>query len=500
MGFADWIARRKGYVKPEEMKPAKRRSFSASQVGRLTNSWTTTPKPIDTDIQNGLRRLVARSREQSINNDYVRRFFALTKSNVVGPNGITLQGKIVDNNGETDKLANKALEEGWQEFGRYGNFDVTGQHSFVSACNLFIETVAKDGEVLAIIHNRWKYNKFRFAIEFIDTQSLDVEFNKQLDNGNVIKMGVELNAWRRPVAYHLTTTSKTAYDYEHHGKRYKRIPAEYVIHRFLPEAAFQTRGFPWTVSSMMRLNMLAGYEESELVAARVASSKMGFFTSDVGSNAEYTGEETDENGNIITEAEPGTFEQLPEGVRLETFDPSHPANAYETFIKATLRGAAAGLGVSYFTLANDLENVNYSSGRLGTLEDREIWKAIQKWMVDCWCYPIFNAWLENALLTESLTVAGKPLKASRIDKYKKISWQPRRWAWTDPQKEMSAYKTGVEENFISVSAVIREQGRDPDEVYQEIADDKRRFKELNIEPIKPGSPGFLMGEGNEASE
>lgn len=496
MGLTDFFAKRKGYVKPDPKKTA-RRSFSAAQISRLTNSWTTTPKPIDTDIQNGLRLLVARSREQSLNNDYVRRFLSLTKSNVIGPNGITLQARIADKNGRQDEHANQAIESGWKEFCRFGNFDVTGQHSFISACNLFIETVAKDGEALAVIHDRWKHNKFKFAIEFLDTQALDVEYNRELKNGNVIKMAVELNGFRRPVAYHLSTTSKTAYDYEHNGKRYKRIPAKNIIHRFLPESAFQTRGFPWTVSSLMRLNMLAGYEESELVAARVASGKMGFFTSETGSGAEYTGDEHDDDGNIITEAEPGTFEQLPEGVRLETFDPSHPSNAYEIFIKSTLRGIAAGLGVSYFTLANDLEGVNYSSGRLGTQEDRELWKALQNWMIETVCYPVYNRWLENALLTQSLLVAGKPLKISRTEKYRAVFWQPRRWAWVDPQKDMNAYQTALENNLISPSAVIRERGGDPDEVFAEIARDRERFKQLNIETQnKPADAGFLMGEEN----
>lgn len=495
MSFTDWLARRKGYIKPDEIKHSKKRSFSAAQVGRLTNSWTTTPKPLDTDIRNGLSKLVARSREQSLNNDYVRRFLALTKSNVVGSTGIVLQARVSDTNGQSDDLANKAIELGWKEFCRYGTFDVTGQHSFISACNLFIETVAKDGEVLAIVHNRWRHNKFRFALEFVDTQSLDIEHNRELSNGNVIQMSVELNGWRRPVAYHILTTSKTAFDYTLKGKNYRRVPAEKVIHRFLPEAAYQTRGFPWTVSSLMRLNMLNGYEESELVAARVASGKMGFFTSEAGSNAEYTGDETDIDGNVITEAEPGTFEMLPEGVKFEPYDPVHPTNAFEPFVKATLRGIAAGLGVSYFSLANDLESVNYSSGRLGTQEDRELWKSLQNWMIETFCYPLYNQWLENALLTESLTVAGKPLKSSRLEKYKSVTWQPRRWAWVDPQKDMNAYQTALDNNLISPSAVIRERGGDPEEVFKEIAHDREMFKKLNIERApNPQTSGLFAGE------
>jgi capsid protein len=46
-----------------------------------------------------------------------------------------------------------------------------------------------------------------------------------------------------------------------------------------------------------------------------------------------------------------------------------------------LRGAANGAGVSYNALANDLENVNYSSIRAGVQEDQAHWKTLQQFMI-----------------------------------------------------------------------------------------------------------------------
>lgn len=488
MGLIDYFARKRGYVKPEEMK---KRSFSGAQISRLTSSWTTTPKPIDTDIRNGLRILRARSREQSINNDYVRRFLNLTKSNVIGPNGIVLQARSMDEDGTLDTMANNAIEEAWNDWGDFGIPDVTGCMSWLDIQKLFIETIAKDGEVLILIHKNWSQNAYRFALEFVDVECLDIEFNTELKNGNVIRMGVEFNRYRRPVAYHLITTSPTAEHYEHNGKKYQRIPADRVIHRYLPESVWQSRGFPWLASALMRMNMLNAYEEAELVAARVASAKMGFFEQAEG--GEYAGEETDTDGNFITDAEPGTFEVLPQGVSFKSWEPNHPTTAFGDFVKVILRGISSGLGVSYFSLANDLEGVNYSSGRLGTLEDREAWKALQNWMITSFCKPIYQQWLDNALLAGAIKVAGKAPSSQKYDKFKRVSWQPRRWAWVDPQKDMNAAKTAIEANIRSTSDVIREQGRDPEEVWQEIAQERKRWKELNIEPAEAG---FLMPEEN----
>ena len=486
MGIIDYLAKRRGYVKTEEKSPeikSRKRSFAGAKVGRLTASWVTQPKPIDADIRAGLRTLRARIRDESLNNDYVRRFLAVTKSNVVGPQGIVLQARSKDGE-KLDEKANKAIEDAWVLWGKQGSPDVTGQHSWRSLQRLFIETAPKDGEVLVRKIKNWSGNTFRFALQLIDVESLDVDYNRDLGEGRSINMAVELNEWRKPIAYHILTTSSTADYYSYGGKKYIRIPASEIIHAFLPESVWQTRGFPWLSSAMTRMNMLNGYEEAELVAARTASAKMGFFETDAGGVGEYVGDEIDDEGNVITDAEPGSLEQLPPGMKFSSWDPQHPSTAFKDFVKANLRGIAAGLGISYHTLANDLEGVNYSSGRLGALEDREAWKALQEWMIEVFCMPVYEEWLYMALLTKSIPINGGSLKGSRMDKYLKVSWQPRRWAWVDPQKDMKANTEAIGNRIRSRSDVIRERGDDPEDVWQEIKRENDRMTELGILPIE----------------
>lgn len=480
----NWFFRKKA---PEMPQKVQKRGFEAAKTGRLTASWTTQPKPIDTDIHAGLKKLRARSRDLALNNDYVCRFLSLTRSNVIGPSGIVLQSKAQSIRGNPDTKAIEAIESSWSDWTRHGNTDTTGQHSFISLLGVIIETVAIDGEFLAIKHTGYPHNHHGFAIELLDVELLDTENNQQLRNGNAIRMGVELDEWRRPVAYHLITSKSTDTDYTYNGRKYRRVPAEQVIHGFLPRAAWQTRGIPWLAPSMMRLNMLAGYEEAELVAARVASAKMGILYRESGS-AEYTGE-SDERGDFVTDAEPGSFEIAPDGYKLQAWDPAHPATAYSDFIKGVLRGIAAGLGVSYHTLANDLEGVNYSSGRLGALEDRELWKSLQNWLIETFCAPVYESWLTHSLLSEQIIAGAQTLPARSIDKYLNVTWQPRRWAWVDPQKDMNANIAAIEQGLRSRSDVIREQGRDPDDVWQEIKREQDRMRELGIKIVQVNQTG-----------
>ncbi|MBT7026249.1 MAG: phage portal protein [Verrucomicrobia bacterium] len=52
---------------------------------------------------------------------------------------------------------------------------------------------------------------------------------------------------------------------------HERIPASEIIHPFITDRIAQTRGTPWMVSAMTRLQMLGAYEEAELPHPRWAS-------------------------------------------------------------------------------------------------------------------------------------------------------------------------------------------------------------------------------------
>lgn len=471
MSFSDGID---GLV-PAPRK-VQRRGYQAAQISRLVSSWTTVPKPADADIRAGLRIARARCRDAAQNNDYVKHYLRLTKSNVIGHAGIMLKPRSQDDNGNMDAGANDAIKEAFTRWSTMGIPDVTGRLSWIGIQQLFLETVAKDGECFIRKHPNWERNEFRYALEFIDAEAVDPMLTKDLGNGRVINMGIELDEWRRPAAYYVRTLSATSDIYEYNGNRYKRIPAEQIIHGFLPDSSLQTRGFPWLAISLMRTHMLKGYEEAELVAARTASAKMGFFEVDPNApgDAEYEGEE-DADGAMLTDAEPGSLEMLPPGYKFNSWDPQHPTTAFDSFIKANLRGMAAGLGVSYFSLANDLTGVNYSSGRLGSLEDREVWKALQSWLIDILVRPIVEEWLALALLAGQITLpTGRPLPAQKLRKFKRIHYQGRRWPWVDPKNDLEAQGIALDRKLTSPQRVIIEQGNDPGE----ILDDWKEWEEM----------------------
>jgi len=445
-----------------------RRSFDAAKSSNLLADWGTYPNTSDEALRNSLRSLRARARQQVDNNPYVRRFASAVTSNVVGPRGIVLQARIKDQ-GKLSAAANDAIEETWESWGRSRYCDVAGKQTWRDIQRLFLRTVAVDGEAILRMYRGKRFGPHRFAVQFIDPELLDVDKNEILADGRVIRMGVEYDFYRRPVAYWFIDSAPTLDGgLQMHTGKHVRVSADEIIHAFVIERVNQTRGLPWLVASLFRLKMLGAYEDAALVAARVGASKMGFIYSEDGAN--FTGDDEDEAGSVIEDVEPGVFRQLPAGMRVESFSPEYPRGEYSEFQKAMLRGISAGMLVSYSTLSQDLEGVNYSSIRAGLLEERDQWRVLQEWLADVLCAPVFHTWLEMQMLQKSIAVDGAPLNVEDIAQFERVVWRGRRWDWVDPLKEMQAAALGVEARLLTRSSVIRDRTQDdPSDVIAEMA-------------------------------
>lgn len=468
-------------------QPRGARIYQAALQDRLTASWTISPRSVDEWLRTNLRPLRARSREQYANNDYARRFIGMVKANVIGPAGIGMQARVVSRRGNPDNNANDGIEAAWRDWGRRENCDHRRRLSWREMQRVFVATVAMDGEFIAQKMRGPRHNRYGYALQLIDPELLPVEYNRPESN---IHMGIEYDADDRPVAYHFTTTARDG-SYQWAGRTYRRVEAKDIIHEYVQEYVGQRRGIPWMATALMRLNMLGGFEEAAIVAARAGASKMGFFVSPDGEPP--TGDDKDGAGNMITEASPGHFDTVPAGYDFRTYDPAYPSGEFGDFVKACLRGIAAGLEVSYHGLSNDLEGVNFSSIRAGVLEEREVWKGLQEWVIDVFARPVFEGWLNMGLMRNVITTAtGARLPYEQIEKYEAVSWQPRRWAWVDPLKDMQASKEAIAANLRSRSDVIRDMGRDPEEVWREMQRETEMMQQfgLTTEPAAKAGSSF----------
>lgn len=455
--------------------------FKASRVDPL-DAWPSIPIAPDTFISLRQQVLVARSREQWSNNDYVRGYIRRCRQNIVGDHGVKLHSRVAKKNGKLDRVAVKAIETAFEEWAQPGNCDVTGKLSWRELQALAVEHAARDGEyIFRKIYSSADAGPFGFALQVIDPQRLPVKYEQTNygQNGHFIRQGIEFNQYGRPVAYHFSSTDEwNNYFYTYAGNGYVRIPAKQIIHGFVTEMAGQKRGLPWTATGLFRMRHLEGFENSAVQNAHASASKMGFIK-----YREGFGPEADDDDDVAgsINADRLSFHELPEGAELDKFDPLYPNGEFAVFNKAMLRGAATGWGVAYNGLANDLEGVNFSSIRDGKIDERETWKELQVWLIKGLCRPVFEEWLAISLLKQMIVAPnGNPLPASKLAAYREAHHQGRRWPWIDPKADATAKVTEIRAGLNSPTNVIRESGREPEQVYAEIAEDIQLMKANGI--------------------
>lgn len=453
-----------------------RKNYDAAIISRLTQDWSVSPLSADAEIRRSYRTLRARSRELERNDPYARNYLFLAENNVIGSKGIGVQMKIQkrEKKRENGKLisvldtdANELVEAAWKRQCRRENFTVQKTLSATAAWKLILRAVLRDGDCL-IRKVRGYPNEFGFALQLIESDYLDETYNdcRTLPNGNEVRMGVEIDAvWKFPVAYWLLATHPGDWHYgtTAYSQKRIRIPVEDIIHPVRFERFGQTRGVPAAVAAMLRLNMLGGYDEAELAAARAHACTVMQWLTEV-PEEEYDKHFDPEEKAPVFDLNPATVVDPPMGKKLEMLQPTHPNDAYPDFTKAQVRGAAAAFGVSYTSLAGNLEDVNFSSIRAGLLEEREGWKGMQTWFIDDVVTQIFEAWLQMAMLTKLSS-----LPFDEFDRINAPEFKPRHWPWVDPLKDIQAAKEAINARLDTRSNIIGELGGDFEDTIDEIA-------------------------------
>lgn len=460
MGFFDLFTRKK------EKKPTSghhKRYFNAARYDRFTAGWQTSNDDINKELNSDLDALRSRARDIVKNNEFGKKFRDMCVTNIIGPAGFQLQARSVTYvNGEAkpDDLDNDAIERAFALWAKRGVCEITGKLSFLGVTKLLIGTMPSDGEFLVrIVRGADAGNAWGFALQVIDVQRLATKLNRErTSNHNAIVMGIEVDQYQRPVNYWLKV-----------GRDYEQVPADDMLHGYMPEHVSQLRGIPWAASSILTLHHLSKLEESAMLAARKGADTIGFFYTEDGEAPSLGGEDPVDDQPIEVSV-PGSYDTLPDGVRFAANETRYPDNMLEGFIKTYQRRIANGFGVTYNGLSNDLEGVNFSSIRSGTIEERDRWMTLQSWFMESFLSVVYIEWLKTALLRGLITLpSGLPLPASKLEKFSRHHWQGRRWQWVDPAKDIAAARDAVKSGIASPQMIAAQQGVSVAEVLADIA-------------------------------
>lgn len=507
MGILDRFRRAKGGevvasepAPPIETKPpgpvVVTRSYRAAELDNYTSDWPATPVTPYALIHQQLSATRARARHEARWNDYAKRYVWMLKQGVIGPRGFTLQGQFRNPDGTIDVVANEAFEAHWQKWATDKRAcDARERMTWTGMLQQAVHGLATDGEILL---RRHLDGPMGIRYEAIDPVLLDLNYQEDFPDGRVIRMGIELDRGNRRLAYHFNRQS-TAYGYGHNyqtGERF-RVPANEIHHIFVPDGIDALRGMPWLATPAYRLHQVGEYENSAVIASRVGANKMGFRKVAPATEG-YTGavRETPK----LEQSEPGAWEDIGLDDDIVTYDPTYPHQQYAEFTKQQLRGVAAGMLVSYPTLSNDLDGVNYTTIRHDSLTERDYYVLVQNFIVECLINDVYADWLRVQL------VRGVPIPrrgggsrnaAVNVTKFSRVHWQGRRWDWVDPQNEIAGATDEVALGVNSRQGIMRAKGRDPEQVWRELEEEKRRGFEIPGAGAPPAATDADQGDDDE---
>lgn len=457
------------------------RAYEGAAQTRRTSNWKTSGASANAEIAGGLARLRNRSRDLVRNNPYGRRAIAALVGNAVGT-GITLG------------IANAQVKKIWNLWVREADF--FGESDFYGLQALAARANFESGDCLLIRVRTSSEDAGRsgvpLKIKVLEGDYLDTGKQGPLENGNTGIAGIEVDKAGRRVAYHLFLNHPGETAVFSPQATSTRVLAEDVIYLFEKERPGQVLGVPRLSSAIMRVRDLDEYQEALLVKKKIEACFAAFVSTDDDSKmmGASSTTETDADGNSrrVEKLAPG---QIIYGRTGESVTFGQPSSSSDSgFTKDALHAIAAGAGCTYEQLTGDLSQVNYSSMRGGRAEFKILveqyrWLTFVPQVLDR-----IYAWFE-----EAASQAGK-IRSTGYD----YVWTPPRWEYVNPLEDVKADKEELAGGLASLSEKLRARGENPDAVFKEIAEERKRLDELGIEVSYSSKAAAAKPSATEADE
>jgi lambda family phage portal protein len=421
------------------------------------------------------------------NHDLARGILNTLVQNTIGANGISVEPTPRGPNGEIDEGIAQLLGDLWDDWTKLP--EVTGEFDWPRAQRMLARSWFRDGEVL-FQHLRGNVpflnhgTTVPYSIELIEADLLPIDYD---DTAKRISMGIEFNAWGRPVAYHVfkrhpgdqngfVTTSADV----------KRIAAEHVEHIKLIDRIGQGRGLSVFASVLTRLDDLKDYEESERIAAKVAASMTAFIKR--GQPDDYAPERyLDANGVAKTTRHlnmvPGlVIDDLLPGEDVGTIASNRPNPNAASWRKEQLRATSSGVYVSYSSASRDY-NGTYSAQRQELVESWGAYALLTGEFIDQCPRQVYEACVVSALTAGEVELPrGWSLKQLLAAQYVAPAMP-----WIDPVKEATAFDLLERNCLVSGPEIIRKRGGNPRAVRQAEAIWRRQLKADGLSTAAPAA-------------
>ncbi len=343
-----------------------------------------------------------------------------------------------------------------------------------------------------------KMQPFDLRIQLIESDRVTTENSmgtfgliKELEDGNRVVNGVEINSLGEVVAYWICN----CYPNEHTTKKKKwtRVVAfgeetytQNVIHVIESERAEQYRGVPYLAPVIEVLKQLTNYTDAEIMAALVNAIFAIFIETDPDNEEDsFDGTDDDEEGendrnvgsNEIRMGS-GTIHSLAPGERVKPVDPSRPNVNFDLFVTAMSKQIGAALEVPEDILLKKFD-ASYSASRASQMEAWKAFRMRRTWFINDFCQPIYEAWLTEAIIKGYIKAPGFFTNPLVRKAWTTAEWSGPAQGQIDPIKEVTAADKRVASGFSTIEQeTMLINGGDYDKNMEQRKLEKRKMAEL----------------------
>ncbi len=397
-------------------------------------------------------------------------------ANVVGPTGIGVEPQPRRKDGSIHDEFSRQLINLYKDRSRRP--EVTWCHDWAGAQRLLARTWFRDGEVFAqTVEGITPYlnhgTRVPLSLELIEPDLVPMDFSAtSIDNAS-IEQGIEINAWGRPIGYHVlkaypgetTGNART-------GGQTKRIDASRMLHVATRHRIRQLRGVSIFASVLNRFDDLKDYEESERIAAKVAASMAAFIKK--GNPDQY--ETAPNEDQRALKLRPGMiFDDLRPGEEIGTIDTNRPNPNLETYRSGQIKAIAAGTGPTFSSVAKTY-NGTYSAQRQELVEGWIAYATLSAEFSSRIVCPVWEKFVSLAVLSGAVKVPVDVDIATLDDAIYITPQMP----WIDPKKEVEAWGMLEDRAYASGPEIIRKRGGNPMDVIDQQARWRREKESRGI--------------------
>ena len=455
----------------EQVERTSKRSYAAARRTAMTADWLSPGTSQNSEIQESLKVMRNRLRQLERDSDFFKGAVNKLATSIIGENGIRLQSQVRTLRGDKlDDSLNNQIESLWKDCSEdHDSWDAAGQLSLWDMSILAVKNFPHSGEILFRNVNQDFGGPVPFALEVIEADQLADDFQVTNYGNNLIWMGIEINNFRRPVAYHFLPyhPGDTNFINSRTQRNTDRITADQIIHLYITERPGQLRGVPWFHTLGINDRHLGGFITGETEKSRAQANVMGVITpalSDDFVESEEERKRREEMGidRPIQKMGPGTLIYTDPGDTFQGFAPTSPGGNVAPFVEVVLRSMAAGANVSYESFSGDYSKTSFSSARTALLSERDTFRVIQKWFAKHFMNKVYKRWLEAAVLSGKLNIPRYWLDPRF---YCQPTWICRGWDWVDPLKDVRADQEAVKSGFKTLTDIAAKNGMDIEELF-----------------------------------